>query len=164
MGSFLQLVLVVAVTALATVLGTFLAFRQLQDRDERRRGEAAGRLVYLELSRNYHWVREFRNGHKTSRSLPFLTTGTWDAVEVDVARILDRRLIGKVVLPYFWIGTLKRSSTEWDILTKGYAKLAGYERQWFDEMERALSEATDVLGPIVWDKEQLERMRTALHE
>jgi hypothetical protein len=47
--------------------------------------------------------RDFRKGHKTSASLPFLTTATWDAVQVDIARIVDRRLIGKVVLPYFWI-------------------------------------------------------------
>jgi hypothetical protein len=164
MAASLQLLLVVALTALATAVGTFVAFRQLQDRDERRRGEAAGRLVYLELSKNYRWVRAFRQGHRTSGSLPFMTSTTWDAVQVDIARIVDRHLIGTVLLPYFWIETMRRASKEWDIISKGYAKIAGYERQWFDELEKALSEATDVLGPIVWDKAQLERMRTALRE
>src|SRR6266567_1044797 len=102
-----EVVLVAAATALAAVGGTWIAGRWLQDRDARQRGWAAGRLVYLELSSNYGWVRQFRLGGQRTSSLPFTSSAVWDAVQVDIARVMSPREIGKLVLPYFWLSTIR---------------------------------------------------------
>jgi hypothetical protein len=160
MNIYLQLVLIAAVTAVAASGGTWAAGRWLQDRDERRRGLAAGRLVYMELARNHRWVKEFRKGGRAPQSLPFTTSATWEAVQIDVARIIDKRHVGTLLLPYSWLVTL-RTAQGLDWIAKTYAKLAGYERQWFDELEKALDDALDRLEPVVWDKEQAQRVREA---
>jgi len=118
-------------------------------------------LVYLELSRNHRWVKEFRKGGRTAESLAYMSSATWDSVQVDVARVIGKKHIGKLVLPYVWLNTL-RTAQGMDWIAKGYAKLAGYERQWFDELEKALGEAMDRLGPLVWDKDQLQHLREAI--
>jgi len=164
MNPYLGLVLVAGATALAASVGTWLAGRWLQERDEKRRGLAAGRLLYLELSRNHRAVRQFRKGGKTSASLPFLTTATWEQVQVDVTRIIDKRHVGTLALPYFWVYTIRAAVEGMNLLEKGYAKLTGYEREWFDDLEKSSLEAIDRLGSVVWDKGQLERLRSAMLE
>jgi hypothetical protein len=158
MNLYLELVIVASVTALAASAGTWLAGRWLQQRDERRRGVAASRLVYLELSRNRQSVMAFRKGGRSSQSLGFLSSAAWEALQVDVARIVDKRYIATVALPYFWISTLRAvQGINW--LDKGYAKLSGAEREWFTQVEDTSREALDRLGRVVWDKDQVERLR-----
>ena len=161
MNLYLELVIVASVTALAASAGTWLAGRWLQQCDEHRRGVAASRLVYLELSRNHQSVMAFRKGGRSSQSLGFLSSAAWEALQVDVARIVDRRYIATIALPYFWISTLRAvQGINW--LDKGYAKLSGAEREWFTQVEDTSREALDRLSPVVWDKDQVERLRDAV--
>jgi len=161
MNLYLELVLIAGVTALAASGGTWVAGRWLQQREEKRRGVAASRLVYLELSRNHQSVMAFRKGGRSSQSLGFLSSAAWDAVQVDVARVVDKRYVATVALPYFWISTLRAAQgINW--LDKGYAKLSGAEREWFTEIEDTSREALDRLGPVVWDKDQVGRLRDAV--
>lgn len=152
--------LIAAATGFVAALGTWFAGRLLQDRDEQHRGLAAGRLVYLELQRNYASAVAARNENRSSQSLPLMTSKVWDALQVDVTKILDKRQIGVVVSPYFWLDILRvQGQSDW--LTRGYAKLSGDERKWFDQLHTALREAKDVLAPLVWDHDQLKRLMEA---
>ncbi len=161
MNPYLELVLIAGVTALAASAGTWIAGRWLQQRDEEARGVAAGRLVYLELSRNLWYVREFRKGGRASQALPFTSSDAWLVVQIDLARVVSKRDIATLVLPYSWLSTVQ-SAQQIDWLTKTYARLSGYERQWFDNLDQALAGALDTLGPLVWDRDQLQRLREAM--
>src|SRR5258708_38704681 len=104
---------------------------------------------------------EFGKGGRSSHSRGFLSSAAWEAVQVDVARVVDKRYIETVALPYFWISTLRAvQGINW--LDQGYAKLSGAEREWLTQVEDTSREALDRLGPVVWDKGQLGRLRDAL--